>query len=293
MPDLQAPGLADVLASPLSALNPPAQHMPASLLPPPVDEAPLDEELLEVFLEETDEVLISLHDSLPQWVANPADSVALAELRRGFHTLKGSGRMVRALVLAELAWAVENLLNRVIERSVAPSAQIFQLLEDVMAMLPELIQAFAEQSQRQREDVDQLAARAQHLAQGEPQPLLIAQDASSFDPQLLDIFRQEAQAHLERLDRFLDQARAHMPLQASDDLQLAVHTLKGSAHMAGVMPMAELAAPLDHLVREYKAHTLALGRMKSTCCWKLTPCCMRGSSNWIATRWPRSRVRAH
>lgn len=259
MPDLQAPGLADVLASPLSALNPPAQHMPASLLPPPVDEAPLDEELLEVFLEETDEVLISLHDSLPQWVANPADSVALAELRRGFHTLKGSGRMVRALVLAELAWAVENLLNRVIERSVAPSAQIFQLLEDVMAILPELIQAFAEQSQRQREDVDQLAARAQHLAQGEPQPLLIAQDAGSFDPQLLDIFRQEAQAHLERLDRFLDQARAHMPLQASDDLQLAVHTLKGSAHMAGVMPMAELAAPLDHLVREYKAHTLALG----------------------------------
>ena len=259
MPDLHAPSLADVLASPLSALNPPAQHMPASLLPPPVDEAPLDEELLEVFLEETDEVLITLHDCLPQWAANPADSAALAELRRGFHTLKGSGRMVRALVLAELAWAVENLLNRVIERSVAPSAQIFQLLEDVMAMLPELIQAFAEQSQRQREDVDQLAARAQRLAKGEPQPLLIAQDASSFDPQLLDIFRQEAQSHLERLDRFLDQARAHMPLHASDDLQLAMHTLKGSAHMAGVVPMAELAAPLDHLVREYKAHSLALG----------------------------------
>ena len=31
-------------------------------------------------------------------------------------------------------------------------------------MLPELIQAFAEQSQRQREDVDQLAARAQRPA---------------------------------------------------------------------------------------------------------------------------------
>jgi chemosensory pili system protein ChpA (sensor histidine kinase/response regulator) len=70
--------LADALASPLSALNPPAQHMPASLLPPPVDEAPLDEELLEVFLEETDEVLITLHDCLPQWAANPADSAALS-----------------------------------------------------------------------------------------------------------------------------------------------------------------------------------------------------------------------
>ena len=253
-PDLQAQSLADALASPLSALNPPAQHMPTSLLPPPVDEDPLDEELLEVFLEETDEVLVSLHDCLPQWVANPTDNVALAELRRGFHTLKGSGRMVRALVLGELAWAVENLLNRVIEHSVAPSPQIYQLLEDVLVLLPELIQAFTEQGQRQREDVDQLAARAQRLAQ----PLLITQD-SSFDPQLLDIFRQEAQAHLERLDRFLDQARVQMPLYASDDLQLAMHTLKGSAHMAGVVRMAELATPLDHLVREYKAHHIALG----------------------------------
>ncbi|KOX63469.1 histidine kinase [Pseudomonas psychrophila] len=260
MPDLQAQSLADVLASPLSALNPPARHMPASLLPPPVDEEPLDEELLEVFLEETDEVLITLHDCLPQWVANPADSAALVELRRGFHTLKGSGRMVRALVLAELAWAVENLLNRVIERSVAPSQEIYQLLEDVLVMLPELIQAFAEQSQRQREDVDQLAVRAQRLAKGGPQPLLIAQDTSHFDPQLLDIFRQEAQTHLERLDRFLYRAQEQMPLYASDDLQLAMHTLKGSAHMAGVVHMAELAAPLDHLVREYKAHHLALGQ---------------------------------
>ena len=123
-----AQSLAQALASPLSALNPPAQHMPTSLLPPPVDEEPLDEELLEVFLEETDEVLITLHDFLPQWVANPADSAALSQLRRGFHTLKGSGRMVRALVLAELAWAVENLLNRVIEGSVATGPQNYQLL---------------------------------------------------------------------------------------------------------------------------------------------------------------------
>ena len=252
--------LAEVLASPLSVLNPPAQHMPTSLLPPPVDEDPVDEELLEVFLEETDEVLITLHDYLPQWVANPADSAALAELRRGFHTLKGSGRMVRALVLAELAWAVENLLNRVIEGSVAPGPQTYQLLEDALVMLPELIQAFAEQSQRQREDVDQLAVRAQRLAKGEPQPLLIARDTNSFDPQLLDIFRQEAQAHLERLDRFLDQAHEQLPLYASDDLQLAMHTLKGSAHMAGVVRMAELAAAMDHLVREYKAHNITLGQ---------------------------------
>lgn len=254
-----AQSLADVLASPLSALNPPAQDVPASLLPPPVDEEAVDEELLEVFLEETDEVLVALHDYLPQWVANPADSAALAELRRAFHSLKGSGRMVRALVLGELAWSIENLLNRVMERSVAPGPQIYQLLDEVVAIVPQLIQEFAERNQRQREDVDQLAARAHQLSISEPLPLLIEQD-SSIDPQLLDIFRQEAQIHLASLDRFLDQASQQLPLHASDDLQRAMHTLKGSAHMAGVLPIAELATPLDHLVREYKAHQITLDR---------------------------------
>lgn len=250
--------LADVLASPLSEVNPPAQHIPSSLLPPPADEEPIDEELLDVFLEEADEVLIALHDALPQWIANPADSAALAILRRSFHTLKGSGRMVRALVLGELAWAVENLLNRVIEHKVAPTPAICELLDEVLVKLAQLIQEFADGSQRQHEDVDQLAARAHALSRGEPLPLLIEQQAPGFDPQLLDIFRHEAQTHLDSLNHFLDLASEQLPLYATDDLQLAMHTLKGSAHMAGVLRMAELAAPLDYLVREYKAHNLAL-----------------------------------
>ncbi|KAB0508917.1 Hpt domain-containing protein [Pseudomonas moorei] len=251
--------LADVLASPVSALNPPAQTTPGSLLPPPAGETPVDDELREVFLEETDEVLDILREYLPRWSANPDDPSALGEVRRAFHTLKGSGRMVRALVLGELAWAVENLLNRVLEHSVAPGAAVQQLLGDVLALLPELVAEFAANAQRQRNDVDQLAARAHALAKGEA---LAAdedtQDVAALDPLLLEIFRKEAESHLSSLNRFLDQAAEHVPLQASDELQRALHTLKGSASMAGVLPIAELAAPLDQLAREYKAHQIAL-----------------------------------
>ena len=250
-----AQSLADVLAGPVSSLNPPARHTPGSLLPPPTGEAPVDEELHEVFLEETDEVLEVLHDFLPQWHADPTDASALSELRRAFHTLKGSGRMVRALVLGELAWAVENLLNRVLEHSVEPSPALHQLLDEVVSLLPRLIADFAAQAQRQRDEVDQLAARAHALARGDQTTVAAP---AALDPQLLEIFRTEAQAHLDSLNRFLDQAAEHLPLQASDELQRALHTLKGSASMAGVLPMAELAAPLDHLAREYKAHQLPL-----------------------------------
>ncbi|MFP3676010.1 Hpt domain-containing protein [Pseudomonas sp. SIMBA_041] len=251
--------LADVLASPVSSVNPPALTTPGSLLPPPVGEEPVDDELREVFLEETDEVLDILQEFLPRWAANPDDKPALSELRRAFHTLKGSGRMVRALVLGELAWAVENLLNRVLEDSVAPGAAVQQLLTDVLNLLPELVAEFAGNTQRQRNDVDQLAVRAHALAKGDaPASDEDTQDVAALDPLLLEIFRKEAETHLASLNRFLDQAAEHVPLQASDELQRALHTLKGSASMAGVLPIAELATPLDQLAREYKAHLIAL-----------------------------------
>jgi chemosensory pili system protein ChpA (sensor histidine kinase/response regulator) len=251
--------LADVLASPVSALNPPALIIPGSLMPPPADEEPVDDELLEVFLEETDEVLDVLREYLPRWSANPQDRAALTELRRAFHTLKGSGRMVRALILGELAWAVENLLNRVLEHSVEPGSVVQQLLADTVQLLPELINEFAANAQRQRNDVDQLAARAHALAKGDtPLAAEDVEDVAALDPLLLEIFRNEAETHLASLNRFLDQAAEHVPLQASDELQRALHTLKGSASMAGVLPIAALAAPLDQLAREFKAHQLPL-----------------------------------
>ncbi|WPN58452.1 Hpt domain-containing protein [Pseudomonas sp. P9_31] len=251
--------LADVLASPVSSVNPPALTTPGSLLPPPAGEEPVDDELREVFLEETDEVLEILQEYLPRWSANPDSTSALSELRRAFHTLKGSGRMVRALVLGELAWALENLLNRVLEHSVAPGPAVQQLVGDALKLLPELVAEFAANAQRQRNDVDQLAARAHALAKGdEPLPDEDAQDVAALDPLLLEIFRNEAETHLNSLNRFLDQAAEHVPLQASDELQRALHTLKGSASMAGVLPIAELAASLDELTREYKAHRITL-----------------------------------
>jgi chemosensory pili system protein ChpA (sensor histidine kinase/response regulator) len=259
--------IADVLASPVSAVNPPARNMPASLLPPPADEEGVDDELLEVFLEETEEVLAALHEYMPQWIGSLNDArrntTALTEVRRAFHTLKGSGRMVRALILGELAWAVENLLNRVLENSVEPNTDVQQLLNEVLLLLPDIIKDFAEGAQHQRDDVDLLAARAHALAKGQG-ALTFATPAAgeedeALDPQLLEIFRQEALSHLDSLKRFLDGSAEDPSPAISDELLRALHTLKGSASMAGVIPLVELASPLDQMVREYKAHMIALG----------------------------------
>lgn len=254
-----APSLADVLAHPVSALNPPARFIPISLLPPLANEAPVDDELREVFLEETAEVLEVLHEYLPRWAGDLTAERELVELRRAFHTLKGSGRMVHALVLGELAWAAENLLNRVLDRSVQANLAMVDLLGQVLELLPTLVGEFAEHRQRQRDDVDQLAAHAHALAKGEVLPVASSGTGNTvIDPQLLEIFRNEALSHLASLDRYLHVTPEQLPLLVSDPLQRALHTLKGSAYMAGVLPIAELAAALDLLAREFKAHLISL-----------------------------------
>jgi len=83
----------------------------------------LDRELLEIYLLEAEEVLDSVAASHAALDANPGDREALATVRRGFHTLKGSGRMVGLAQLGDHAYEVEKTLNRLIEedRPVTPA----------------------------------------------------------------------------------------------------------------------------------------------------------------------------
>lgn len=269
--------LAEVMAAPVPAFNPPARDVPPSLLPPPADEEPIDDELQEVFIEEAGEVLETLGQYLPRWQADSNDRDALGEVRRAFHTLKGSGRMVRALIIGELSWSVENLLNRVIDRSIEANEPVHQVVLDVVELLPELVEEYAAKAQRQRDDVDQLAATAHALAKGlnlpkseapgseqavepagEPHIAVITESGEALDPQLLEIFRNEAELHLDTLAGFLKACDQELPQSINDDLQRALHTLKGSAHMAGILPIAEIATPLEKLAKEYKTNLLSI-----------------------------------
>ena len=104
----------------------------------------IDDEIVEIFVEEVDEVLETISEYLPTW---QTDEDALTEIRRAFHTLKGSGRMVGATVVGELAWSIESLLNRIIENSVTATVEIQRLVVEVVTRIPEGIDAFKNQHQ--------------------------------------------------------------------------------------------------------------------------------------------------
>ncbi|WP_114701585.1 Hpt domain-containing protein [Psychrobacter proteolyticus] len=129
-------------------------EMPESLIPfavqanqLPLDTEDADPDIKEIFLEEANEVLAEIGPLYEKWQMSSTDLEALKDIRRGFHTLKGSGRMVGANYTAELAWSIENMLNRVLDKSVAISKDICQLITDVLAAYPKMLITFERNSQ--------------------------------------------------------------------------------------------------------------------------------------------------
>ena len=256
-------------------------------------EHPIDDEILPVFLEETGEVLESIDIHLPIFAADLADSASLREIRRGFHTVKGSGRMVGANTLGELAWSIENLLNRILEGNLAATLAHLDLVRAARDVIPELRDAFAE-GRRPRVAIELIQSSAHALASkarsdedetaddeiattpADVRPPAKDSIATAYAPvqthkadednPILGIFIEESQQHLEALRAGL--ADASVGHVVGDGVRRAVHTLRGGAATVGADAMFQLAdafdAWLDGMDR-WRADALALAQSALSC----------------------------
>ncbi len=129
-----------------------------------------DPEIAEIFVEEAGEVLETLDELLPQWQQHPNDAESLAIIRRAFHTLKGSGRMVGATQIGEMAWSVENMLNRVTDGTLRADAARVAVVVDARSLTPGLIAAFEQRLLPDMRTVQPLIERANVLARQQELP---------------------------------------------------------------------------------------------------------------------------
>nr|WP_281781115.1 Hpt domain-containing protein [Lysobacter auxotrophicus] len=156
-----------------------AASAPAAPTPAPVASTPqqiaaggfehsddIDDEIREVFLEELDEEIRHLGDLLPEWHALPEDSERLRPIRRVFHTLKGSGRLVGAKTLGEFSWKIENLLNRVLDGTRPASPAVIGLVGHAYATLPQLHAALRNEGAITA-DLSAMESHADRLAEGD------------------------------------------------------------------------------------------------------------------------------
>jgi chemosensory pili system protein ChpA (sensor histidine kinase/response regulator) len=246
----------------------------------------IDDEIREVFLEEFDEEIVNLRQLLPAWRAAPNDMERLRPIRRVFHTLKGSGRLVGAKVLGEFSWKIENMLNRVLDHTRPPSDAVLSLLEQCCEALPQLNAALRGQGAIHA-DVEGLKAVADRVAAGEEAyytavpteatdtgselstlaapaaaaaapatPRTFEAEAegtpASVDAVLREILEAEVDNHLDTVDAWLMQAQV-LPQAATESLLRAFHTMNGALAMADVPEITDVTTEAEQYVKRLLA----------------------------------------
>jgi chemosensory pili system protein ChpA (sensor histidine kinase/response regulator) len=107
---------------------------PVAVEQPPAAEAKRlsdeEQELLDIFLEESQEVLSTMRGNLETCRLHPENHEALVTIRRGFHTLKGSGRMVGLTDLGEVAWCVERAMNKWLQDKKPPTPELLDFIDE-------------------------------------------------------------------------------------------------------------------------------------------------------------------
>jgi chemosensory pili system protein ChpA (sensor histidine kinase/response regulator) len=242
--------------------------------PPRVEHA--DPELIALFLEEAREEQARISRFLPEWDQDPAREDALVSARRAFHTLKGSGRVVGATELAEFAWSIENLVNRLLDKTMTRSQAILGVLREAVAVLPQLIRQL-DQGIAPEADIPALCARANALAAGKvpgaaapaestriemlPEMLVAAVPAAPApqpaaqveeeEPTLRDIYTRETDSHVATVRGWIEKLVGMPGLHVlPESVYRACHTLSGSSKMAEARHGFRLAEPLNHWLRK-------------------------------------------
>jgi chemosensory pili system protein ChpA (sensor histidine kinase/response regulator) len=233
----------------------------------------LDPELLELFIEEAKEEVQTIGRNLPAWADAPDDMETLITVRRSFHTLKGSGRMVGAERIGEYAWSIESLLNKLINKTLVRTPPMVDFILEAANAVPDLVEQLEVGTEPQK-DISLLMARANAFAEGDPNaadltistPALQQREeeaaALEMDPVLLDIFSKETAGHLKVILDYLEACEGHQPpFHVTDKLYRACHTLHGSANMANVDRGVAVAGALNRFVR--RVYDYKIGLQKS------------------------------
>ncbi|MHB8697997.1 MAG: Hpt domain-containing protein [Sulfuricaulis sp.] len=246
-----------------------------------VDEE-FDAEIMEIFIEDARDVLENVKNKFFVWRDDTENQNALTELRRGFHTLKGSGRMVGATEVAEYAWAVESVLNKVREGKIAPVPAIIDMLQQAQEAIPRMIDTLAG-GPPHGIDVESLRAQANAVAQP-----VVAPDAAAAKPTttpapvqpetpvvpietgdlprlertLLDIFTTEAHDNLANIRQKIAACRdAGGTCFVSESFFRSVHTLQGNARSLGLEVMSEPCTAIEKLMHTLKSENISLSEI--------------------------------
>jgi chemosensory pili system protein ChpA (sensor histidine kinase/response regulator) len=246
-----------------------------------VDKA-FDAELLDIYLTEAEEVIAHIAQNLQALRVSGEDEEALIEVRRNYHTLKGSGRTVGLVVQAEVAAKVEQFLNGVLDKKATLDQVQIKTLEEITAEFAQWaaelrsdneakinqqywLTKVASLAGTQAKSLEENNAKEKVHSKVEPESRSEGEVKTSSEPeiapeldpfvyisgkhqisrQLYDIFLNESMLNLTLLEQDVAKLTEQKTSVPEKKAKHAIHTLASNALAAGFTPMGELCRALE------------------------------------------------
>ncbi len=232
-----------------------------------------DAELLSIFLEEADEILAEIAEAIRHCQTDMADIKPLTDIRRGFHTLKGSSRMIKLECFSDAAWIMEQALNQWLNEKNQITAALISLLEYAHELFTQWCNNLKNAAQSEI-DTRTLQSRIDEInAENSKALLSAAYDENALDalqttvtigdiaiePDLFKIFVKESKQHLETLKNELDALLKTHPATVSPSFTLAAHTLASTSNALTLTFIAQLCGALEEWLSRSQANQAPLG----------------------------------
>lgn len=225
-----------------------------------------DEELLEIFLEEADEVLENLRCNLASVRDKTDGRDTPTAIRRAFHTLKGSARMVGLKELGEVAWAVERVMNKWLHDNKPIAQELMEMVESAEVLFRHWVEMLHDGATTavidarpllawvyRLENVNQIEVAQSPMVTLQPSaviPATVVIGAVSLSPLLFNIATTEAADHVRALQKQWATLRGTLPPVIPLDFMRSAHTLAGVNRTLGFAPIEELALALELWLEE-------------------------------------------
>ncbi|PIE39175.1 MAG: hypothetical protein CSA53_02830 [Gammaproteobacteria bacterium] len=224
--------------------------------------------VFDVFKEEIEGELERVKANYTAWKNDTKSSRVLSDLRLGFHSIKGTSNVAGVAQLSEFAGAGESLLNRVTEGLVYENHQLFMLFDEIISTLHIAIERLFEDSALPEDEMKAIEHRANIFPKGVHSEPVSTDDAGAqvadgvrfaaeervickMDPGLKDVFVSEATVNIQMIESFVKSYDGRCA--APDSLLRALHSLHGSAYVAGADTIAHMSGAVSKLMLQINA----------------------------------------
>lgn len=220
----------------------------------------LDEEILQVFLEEFKIVNISIEHSIALLEKNSDSKDELLNLRRQFHTVKGSGKMVGLHDLGDLAWVIEQSLNKIIDTKINLSNNAFLAMKKIIKQFImwekelETTNNIVIDLTKEKEMFLSLFNTEDEIVVSEDKDLntmlikeMVIIHNKEIDKQLYDLFMKESTQHIKDLNNVIDELVNKGNNVLSYEFMQHNHTLSSIAYTVNLLNLSSITKKLEIL----------------------------------------------